>query len=186
MLFSIPKEELTSGGFNNPDIHFNNKQLIIDGDKKYELDMKDIAKIYLTTNNYITAPSSLNVNGLSKYFFNGKEFNFSSELIKYENIKNMILMLKDIDEDYLLNFSKEIPETSYLNIINFYLNLIYYLVEKIQSLNLEKSARLECSYSLLYKCCELTNMSLEYNNKLTELLESLYRNLTTDIGKLIR
>ena len=187
MLFSIPKEQIEyKGGFNNSKINFENKQFVItENDKQYKLDIKDLAKIYLVKNNYISTSIYPDADKLNMYFFNRKEFNFTQELTTYENIKNIISLLKDIDEKYLLDFSKEIPETDYLNIINFYQNLIYYLVKQIQSLKLDKCLILESSYSLLYKCNELTNMSLEYTNKLSESLGTLYRDLTIEIGKLI-
>lgn len=190
MLFSNPKEQIIehTGGFINSEIYFKDKNIIIDdktNNVKYDVNIKDLAKIYLVQNNFVSKEAYPNADKLNTYFFNGKEFNFSAELTKYENIKNFILLLKDVNEEYLLNFSKELPETDYLNIINFYQNLIYYLVEKIQSLKLEKCLLLECSYDLLYKCNELTNMSLDYTNKLSESLGALYRDLTVEINKLI-
>lgn len=188
MLFSITKlnknktTDIINETSNITKIYYQQNNLIIENVDKYILTLNDIAKIYLIKYNIISSKYYNNYDNLSKYFFVDNNLLIYNDIINNNNIKNFIYLLKIINDKYIDNIYKELKDVCFLDIINFFLELINYLTKRVSSYNLEKKNLLECLYILSYKCCELTNMVNEYNNNLQSTINKLYNSLENELS----
>lgn len=112
------------------------------------------------------------------FFFTDNKFTFNESYSSLENIKKQIELLNMVNETFIKKFletNKTIPEDK---LIQFYIDYIYYLVDKINFLGLPNQSVIEIKYSLLLKNCELLTYINKYNVNIINNLKNLYSELS--------
>lgn len=113
---------------------------------------------------------------LRHFFFTNKTFSFNDNYNTFENIKKQIDLLNDVNETYI-NKIIETNNIPYDLLIQFYIDLIYYLLDKLILLSISSTTLLEMKYKLLLKNCEMLILINKNNSNIINNLRNLYNEL---------
>ena len=111
------------------------------------------------------------------YFFSDSKFNFNDQFITLDNIKKQINLLDMITESYIKRLIEKYDSITEDKLIQFYIDYIYYLVDKLNLLGLPMNSIIDIKYSLLLKNSELLSLLNKYNSNVINNLKSLYSDL---------
>lgn len=111
------------------------------------------------------------------YFFSDSKFNFNDQFMTLDNIKKQINLLDIITESYIKRLIEKYDSITEDKLIQFYIDYIYYLVDKLNLLGLPMNSIIDIKYSLLLKNSELLSLLNKYNSNIINNLKSLYSDL---------
>ena len=111
------------------------------------------------------------------YFFNDSKFNFNDQFMTLDNIKKQINLLDMVTESYIKRLIEKYDSITEDKLIQFYIDYIYYLVDKLNLLGLPMNSIIDIKYSLLLKNSELLSLLNKYNSNIINNLKSLYSDL---------
>lgn len=112
-------------------------------------------------------------------FFNDKLFNFNQEFTKdITMIKKHIDLLQGVNESFIKKFIEEHKDITEDKIIQFYIDYIYYLVDRLNLLGMPNNSIIETKYNLLLKNCEMLTMLNKFNGNVINNLKNLYSELS--------
>lgn len=110
-------------------------------------------------------------------FFNDSKFNFNDQFMTLDNIKKQINLLDMVTESYIKRLIEKYDSITEDKLIQFYIDYIYYLVDKLNLLGLPLNSIIDIKYSLLLKNSELLSLLNKYNSNIINNLKSLYSDL---------
>ena len=111
------------------------------------------------------------------YFFTDSKFSFNDQFMTLDNIKKQINLLDMITESYIKRLIEKYDSITEDKLIQFYIDYIYYLVDKLNLLGLPMNSIIDIKYSLLLKNSELLSLLNKYNSNIINNLKSLYSDL---------
>ena len=111
------------------------------------------------------------------YFFSDSKFNFNDQFMTLDNIKKQINLLDMVTESYIKRLIEKYDSITEDKLIQFYIDYIYYLVDKLNLLGLPMNSIMDIKYSLLLKNSELLSLLNKYNSNIINNLKSLYSDL---------
>lgn len=179
MLVSRPKE-YTGGNNDITHITVNDNGFSIN-DKIITL--KDLITLYfITYGNLPIDKLSNNIYTYASFFFNtivdsnDKKkviFNFTNpNLLTGDNIINQIRLLNVVNEQYINNYLSEYSEIKNINLLNFFIDYIYYLVSLLTS-KFPKESVISNLYDLSLKNIEILNLLNKQNNIIIQNLQQV-------------
>ena len=111
------------------------------------------------------------------YFFSDSKFNFNDQFMTLDNIKKQINLLDMVTESYIKRLIEKYDSITEDKLIQFYIDYIYYLVDKLNLLGLPMNSIMDIKYSLLLKNSELLSLLNNYNSNIISNLKNLYSDL---------
>lgn len=111
------------------------------------------------------------------YFFSDSKFNFNDQFMTLDNINKQIHFLDIVNNQYIDLLIGQYNTITKDKLIQFYIDYIYYLVDKLNLLGLPVNSIMDIKYSLLLKNSELLSLLNNYNSNIISNLKNLYSDL---------
>ena len=111
------------------------------------------------------------------YFFNDSKFNFNDQFMTLDNIRKQLHFLNIVNNQYIDLLIGQYNTITKDKLIQFYIDYVYYLVDKLNLLGLPVNSIMDIKYSLLLKNSELLSLLNNYNSNIISNLKNLYSDL---------
>lgn len=111
------------------------------------------------------------------YFFSDSKFNFNDQFMTLDNINKQIHFLDIVNNQYIDLLIEQYNSITKDKLIQFYIDYVYYLVDKLNLLGLPVNSIMDIKYSLLLKNSELLSLLNNYNSNIISNLKNLYSDL---------
>lgn len=111
------------------------------------------------------------------YFFSDSKFNFNDQFMTLDNINKQIHFLDIVNNQYIDLLIEQYNSITKDKLIQFYIDYVYYLVDKLNLLGLPVNSIMNIKYSLLLKNSELLSLLNNYNSNIISNLKNLYSDL---------
>lgn len=111
------------------------------------------------------------------YFFSDSNFNFNDRFMTLDNINKQIHFLDIVNNQYIDLLIEQYNSITKDKLIQFYIDYVYYLVDKLNLLGLPVNSIMNIKYSLLLKNSELLSLLNNYNSNIISNLKNLYSDL---------
>ena len=111
------------------------------------------------------------------YFFNDSKFNFNDQFMTLDNIRKQLHFLDIVNNQYIDLLIGQYNTITKDKLIQFYIDYVYYLVDKLNLLGLPVNSIMDIKYSLLLKNSELLSLLNNYNSNIISNLKNLYSDL---------
>lgn len=111
------------------------------------------------------------------YFFSDSKFNFNDQFMTLDNIRKQIHFLDIVNNQYIDLLIGQYNTITKDKLIQFYIDYVYYLVDKLNLLGLPTNSIMDIKYSLLLKNSELLSLLNNYNSNIISNLKNLYSDL---------
>ena len=109
--------------------------------------------------------------------YDKRNYFFNDQFMTLDNIKKQINLLDMVTESYIKRLIEKYDSITEDKLIQFYIDYIYYLVDKLNLLGLPMNSIIDIKYSLLLKNSELLSLLNKYNSNIINNLKSLYSDL---------
>lgn len=111
------------------------------------------------------------------YFFSDSKFNFNDQFMTLDNIRKQLHFLNIVNNQHIDLLIEQYNTITKDKLIQFYIDYVYYLVDKLNLLGLPVNSIMDIKYSLLLKNSELLSLLNNYNSNIISNLKNLYSDL---------